>query len=195
MFGDGRQLRDMTYVSDAVAATVAAAERGQPGGIYNVASCAPRSLLEILGELERVARPGAARSSTRSARRATCATPGGASSAARRELGYEPATPLRGGLEQPGRRGRSPTRTALAAALAVARFIAEIGSNHNREPERCLDLVRRRRGQAGCKAVKLQLFRVEDLFAPRRSRASPELVARRAWELPARAAVPDSRAL
>ncbi|HYB24018.1 MAG TPA: NAD-dependent epimerase/dehydratase family protein, partial [Solirubrobacteraceae bacterium] len=54
VFGDGRQLRDMTYVGDVVEATLAAAERGRPGAVYNVASCAPRSLLEILAELEAV---------------------------------------------------------------------------------------------------------------------------------------------
>jgi UDP-glucuronate 4-epimerase len=51
LFGDGRQLRDFTYVGDVVAATVAAAERGRTGAVYNVASGNARTLLEVLDAL------------------------------------------------------------------------------------------------------------------------------------------------
>lgn len=51
IYGDGRQLRDYTYVGDVVDATVAAAERGGQGSIYNIASSDPRPLLEVLDEL------------------------------------------------------------------------------------------------------------------------------------------------
>jgi UDP-glucuronate 4-epimerase len=54
VYGDGRQLRDFTYVADAVAATAAAAQRGQPGSVYNVASGRPVELLEVLAELREV---------------------------------------------------------------------------------------------------------------------------------------------
>jgi sialic acid synthase SpsE len=65
----------------------------------------------------------------------------------------------------------------------VVRFIAEIGSNHNQSRERCLELVDA--GAAtGCRAVKLQVFRVEDLFAPEALARHPELTTRRAWEFP-----------
>ena len=99
VFGDGRQLRDMTYVGDAVAATVAAAERGHAGTVYNVGSCSPRALLDILGELEDVL--GSELRLEHEARktgdvRDTWADIG----RARRELGYEPATSLRSGLER-----------------------------------------------------------------------------------------------
>jgi UDP-glucose 4-epimerase len=36
VFGDGEQTRDFTFVTDAVAATVAAATRGTAGRVYNV---------------------------------------------------------------------------------------------------------------------------------------------------------------
>jgi sialic acid synthase SpsE len=65
----------------------------------------------------------------------------------------------------------------------VARFIAEIGSNHNRERERCLALVDAA-AAAGCEAVKLQVFRVRDLFAGEALARHPELSARSAWEFP-----------
>jgi sialic acid synthase SpsE len=65
----------------------------------------------------------------------------------------------------------------------MPRFIAEIGSNHNRDPERLRALVKAS-AAAGCEAVKLQVFRVDDLFAPEALAANPQLTDRRAWEFP-----------
>ncbi len=65
----------------------------------------------------------------------------------------------------------------------MARFIAEIGSNHNGDRDRCLELVDAG-ANAGCGAVKVQVFRVDDLFAPEALAHHPQLAARRAWELP-----------
>lgn len=36
LYGDGEQTRDFTYIADAVNANIAAAERGTPGGVYNI---------------------------------------------------------------------------------------------------------------------------------------------------------------
>lgn len=74
----------------------------------------------------------------------------------------------------------------------MARFIAEIGSNHNRDPERAHQLIDAS-AAAGCQAVKLQVFRVDDLFAPEALAAKPELLDRRAWEFPLEM-LPDVRA-
>src|SRR3954453_19640896 len=52
IFGDGRQTRDFTYVGDIVAATLAAADRGVPGEVYNVAGGSRVSVLDVLGMLE-----------------------------------------------------------------------------------------------------------------------------------------------
>ena len=41
VFGDGRQQRDFTYVSDIVDGTIGAAAYGVPGEVYNLASSAP----------------------------------------------------------------------------------------------------------------------------------------------------------
>jgi sialic acid synthase SpsE len=65
----------------------------------------------------------------------------------------------------------------------VTRFIAEIGSNHNRNLDRALALIDAA-AQAGAKAAKLQVFHVEDLFAPEVLGEREDLRARRAWELP-----------
>jgi UDP-glucose 4-epimerase len=47
MFGDGRQTRDFTFVADAVAATVNAATRGKPGGVYNIGGGSRVELLDV----------------------------------------------------------------------------------------------------------------------------------------------------
>lgn len=65
----------------------------------------------------------------------------------------------------------------------MARFIAEIGSNHNRDLSRLRTLVQSS-AAAGCQAVKLQVFRIDDLFSPEARAAKPELDERRVWELP-----------
>jgi UDP-glucuronate 4-epimerase len=113
LFGDGRQLRDMTYVGDAVAATVAAAEHGRSGEIYNVASSSPRSLLDILHELQDVL--GRELRLEHEGRKAgDVRDTWGNIERARRELGYEPSTPLRSGLER-----QVAEATRRRAALAV----------------------------------------------------------------------------
>jgi UDP-glucuronate 4-epimerase len=99
LYGDGLQRRDMTYVGDVVEATLAAAERGRPGAAYNIASGAPRTLLDILGDLAEVldlplrvahedAKPGDVRDTWGDITRASG------------DLGYAPAMALRDGLEQ-----------------------------------------------------------------------------------------------
>lgn len=62
-------------------------------------------------------------------------------------------------------------------------FVAEVSSNHHRDLERCLEFIRTAAG-IGCDAVKFQLFRVRELFAPEALRHDPKLLAREAWELP-----------
>jgi UDP-glucose 4-epimerase len=46
--GDGEQTRDFTFVSDVVEALIAAAERAEPGAIYNVGSGRPSSVNELV---------------------------------------------------------------------------------------------------------------------------------------------------
>jgi sialic acid synthase SpsE len=74
----------------------------------------------------------------------------------------------------------------------VTRFIAEIGSNHNRDLDRALALLDVA-ARAGAGAAKLQVFRVEDLFAPEILAARDDLRARRAWELPLELIEPIAR--
>jgi UDP-glucose 4-epimerase len=54
LYGDGEQTRDFTFVSDAVAATIAAGERGVPGRAYNIGGgsrVTVNHVLEIIGRL------------------------------------------------------------------------------------------------------------------------------------------------
>lgn len=48
LYGDGRQTRDFTFVTDVVAATLAAAELSSPGKVYNVGGGSRISMLETL---------------------------------------------------------------------------------------------------------------------------------------------------
>jgi len=54
VFGDGGQTRDFTFVADAVAATMAAGDRGVPGRAYNVGGGSRVSLNEVLDIVGRV---------------------------------------------------------------------------------------------------------------------------------------------
>jgi sialic acid synthase SpsE len=66
---------------------------------------------------------------------------------------------------------------------SATRFVAEVSSNHNQDLARCLAFIDAA-ANAGCDAVKFQLFRVDELFAPEIVAADPEIAARRDWELP-----------
>ncbi len=55
VYGDGEQTRDFTFVSDAVQANVAAADRGIPGRVYNIGGGSRVSVNEVLDMIGRVA--------------------------------------------------------------------------------------------------------------------------------------------
>ncbi|MGH9324738.1 MAG: NAD-dependent epimerase/dehydratase family protein [Vicinamibacteria bacterium] len=98
LYGDGRQTRDFTFITDAVAATIAASERGRGGAVYNVGGGSRVSMLEVIDTVREVTgREVRIQSEPRQKgdMRDTYADTG----AARRELGYEPTTTLGEGLE------------------------------------------------------------------------------------------------
>ncbi len=98
VFGDGEQTRDFTYVGDAVAANLLAADAPRASGeVLNVAGGRRVSLNQLLGEIRsltkarveaeyRPGRPGDVRDSLADLSRA------------RELLGYEPRVDLRTGL-------------------------------------------------------------------------------------------------
>ena len=65
----------------------------------------------------------------------------------------------------------------------TTRFVAEVSSNHNRDLARAIAFVDAA-SRIGCDAVKFQLFRVDELFAPEILARSATHRARSQWELP-----------
>lgn len=62
-------------------------------------------------------------------------------------------------------------------------FVAEVSSNHNHDLQRCFAFIDAA-AAIGCDAVKFQLFKIEELFAPEILAKSAEHRKRKEWELP-----------
>ena len=62
-------------------------------------------------------------------------------------------------------------------------FIAEVSSNHDRDLERAFAFIDKA-AEIGCGAVKFQLFKIDEMFAPEILAQSAKHRARREWELP-----------
>jgi len=97
LFGDGSASRSFTFVADAVAGTVAAMARGRPGELYNVGGGEEATMSEaialaeeITGRSLSVERHGPAAGDVRRTRADV--------EKARRELDWQPGTPLAEGL-------------------------------------------------------------------------------------------------
>ncbi len=95
--GDGEQTRGNTYVDDCVSATLLAAARGCPGEVYNAGGGEARSVKWVLSTIEELTgraaivehaprRPGDQRRTMANIAKL------------RRDVGFEPRTPLREGL-------------------------------------------------------------------------------------------------
>jgi UDP-glucose 4-epimerase len=97
VLGDGRQVREFTFVDDVVAATIAAADDGERGSVYNIGGGRPVSVLEAISLLQELLdRPLEVEhlEANRGDPRRTEANV----SRAVRDLGYKPTTPLPDGL-------------------------------------------------------------------------------------------------
>jgi UDP-glucose 4-epimerase len=95
--GDGWQVREFTYFADVVQATIAAAEHGERGSVYNVGGGQPVALLEAIALIEslldRELAVGHADAANGDPRRTEADV-----TRAARDLSYRPATPLADGL-------------------------------------------------------------------------------------------------
>jgi nucleoside-diphosphate-sugar epimerase len=99
VYGDGEQVRDFTYVADAVSATYAAATSGEPGRVYNIAGgtqTSVREVIETIGELIGREPQVENREPVAGDARRT----GADTSRARQDLGYAPSVDLREGLSR-----------------------------------------------------------------------------------------------
>jgi nucleoside-diphosphate-sugar epimerase len=98
LYGDGDQTRDFTFVADAVAATIAAGDRGVPGRAYNIGGGSRVTVNHVLEILERlaghplnIARESVQKGDVRDTYADT--------SLARADLGFAPKVSLEQGLE------------------------------------------------------------------------------------------------
>jgi UDP-glucose 4-epimerase len=99
LFGDGNQTRDFTFIADAVAANLAAAERGRPGAVYNIGGGARVTMNSVIELLEKILGKKARIRNLEDQKgdvRHTYAD----TSAARQDLGYQPRVALDEGLRR-----------------------------------------------------------------------------------------------
>jgi UDP-glucose 4-epimerase len=98
LYGDGEQTRDFTFVADAVAATIAAAERGVSGRVYNIGGGSRVSINQVLAIVERCAgRPLNIR--REAAQKGDMRDTYADTTAARHDLLFAPKTSLEQGIE------------------------------------------------------------------------------------------------
>jgi UDP-glucose 4-epimerase len=99
VYGDGEQTRDFTFVSDIVAANIAAATQGRPGSVYNIGGGSRVTLNHVLELIGRVTNTSVAvqrAPEQKGDMRHTYAD----TSAARRDLDFSPRVTLENGLDQ-----------------------------------------------------------------------------------------------
>ena len=97
VLGNGNQTREFTYVADVVAATIAAAELGTEP-VYNIGGGASSTLLDAIGQIERLAGRSALISFSPTARGDAYRTSADLT-VATRDLGYRPTVSLGEGLD------------------------------------------------------------------------------------------------
>ena len=97
IIGDGRQIRDFTFVKDIVDGTLAAAHRARPASVYNIGGGSPVELREAIEIIESlIGSPIAIERRTSLVGEARCTSCDG--SKALEELGFAPTTSLAAGL-------------------------------------------------------------------------------------------------
>ena len=99
VYGDGRQTRDFTFVSDIVSATRQAAVSGRPGGVYNVGGGERVALNDVI---ERIGRVTGRRLEIvrREAQKGDMRDTSADTAAAARDLGFRSTVTLEDGLER-----------------------------------------------------------------------------------------------
>jgi nucleoside-diphosphate-sugar epimerase len=99
ILGDGSQVRDFTFVDDAVTGTIAAARSGRPGAVYNIGGGTQVELVEALAQIEELLDVKIEIEYLPAARgdvRRTCSDP----RTAKIELGFAPRVSLEEGLRR-----------------------------------------------------------------------------------------------
>lgn len=99
VYADGEQTRDYTFVSDIVAANMAAAAQGRPGSVYNIGGGSRVTLNHVL-ELIRAVTGKTVAIQREPAQKGDMRHTYADTSAARRDLDFEPRVSLENGLDQ-----------------------------------------------------------------------------------------------
>ena len=98
LYGDGGQTRDFTFVTDAVAATIAAGERGVAGASYNIGGGSRVSMNDVVRIIERITgRP--LKIKREDAQKGDMRDTYADTSLARKDLGFAPKVTLEEGIE------------------------------------------------------------------------------------------------
>jgi len=97
LYGDGEQTRDFTFVHDAVTATIAAAERGVPGRVYNIGGGSRVSVNQVVELIGRIANR-TPRITIDAAQKGDMRHTYADTSLARADLGFAPSVGLEQGL-------------------------------------------------------------------------------------------------
>ena len=126
VFGDGQQIRDFTYVDDAVRATIAAAARGRTGAVYNIAGGQPVTLREAFELLSKILERPADVLMLPAAPGDVLRT-GGDGTLARVELDFTPHINLEDGLRA---QVKAMLREMPKARRRARRWYGELGSGH-----------------------------------------------------------------
>jgi len=99
IYGDGEQTRDFTFISDAIAANLLAAERGTPGEVYNIGGGSRITVNDMIAILEEIA--GQKADVTYQAQQKGDVRHTGAdTSKSKSDLGFEAQVGIREGLQQ-----------------------------------------------------------------------------------------------
>jgi UDP-glucose 4-epimerase len=98
LYGDGKQTRDFTFVHDAITATIAAAEIGRAGCVYNVGGGSRVSLLEVIEEIETIT-GSKIRLHRESSQKGDMRDTYADTNRAQEDLAYRPSVDLKQGLE------------------------------------------------------------------------------------------------
>ncbi len=99
IFGDGQQTRDFTFIQDALSANVLAAERGEPGSVYNIGGGSQITLRDAIALLEDAAGREAILT-YEDVRRGDARHTSADIHKAERELGYQPTVTIAEGLKR-----------------------------------------------------------------------------------------------
>jgi UDP-glucose 4-epimerase len=99
IYGDGKQTRDFTFIRDVTEANLLAAERGEPGGVYNVSGGSRVSVGEVIRKIEEITGQSA-RLEYREKQSGDPLHTGGDGGRARDVLGFSPRVELGEGLAE-----------------------------------------------------------------------------------------------